>query len=374
MGVIKGTARLDSKTKNLVKRLQPGDIAIINHQDLDEVSAQALTDAKVRAVINTSTSLSCEYPNLGPLRLAQAGIYQLDNVAEELMEKIKEGDIIEIEGNVISKPGSWKCTGTVLDIKDILEKMEHTKKNIGIVLEKFVQNTIRHASQEQSFFLGDIQVPDINTSFKKRHSLIVVRGQNHKEDLAAIRSYIEDVKPVLIGVDGGADALREYGYYPDIIIGDMDSISDDTLKIGAEIIVHAYPDGRAPGLNRINQLGLNALTFSAPGTSEDIAMLLAYHKGTELIVAVGSHSNIIDFLDKGRKGMASTFLVRLKVGSILVDAKGVNKLYKRDIKLRYLAELVGAALLTFFILAFQVPVTRQLFRVIWLKLKILSGI
>lgn len=374
MPVIRGTARLDMKTKNLVKRLQPGDIAIINHKELDQVCAQALVDSKVKAVVNAAPSLSEDYPNLGPLTIVRAGIYLLDSVGPEVMERIREDSPVEIAGTQVREPGGWVGEGTVLTLDEIEQKMENAKKNIGMVLEKFVQNTIEYAQQEQGLLLGDIPVPKTTTRFEHRHTLIVVRGQNYKEDLAAIRSYIEEVKPVLVGVDGGADALREFGYKPDIVIGDMDSISDETLKCGAEIIVHAYPDGRAPGLARVSKLGLQAVTFPAPGTSEDIAMLLAYHKGTELIVAVGTHTNLIEFLDKGRKGMSSTFLVRLKVGSVLVDAKGVNKLYKRKVKFRYLAELIAAASLTFAIIAYQLPVTRQLLRVFWLKLKLAFGI
>lgn len=374
MTVIRGTARRDRKTKNLVKRLLPGDIAIINHQDLDIVCAQALVDAKVKAVVNAAPSLSENYPNLGPLTILNAGIYLLDNVGLDVMEKVQEKEIVEISGDIITVPGRWSGRGNFLTLKKVEQKMKEANKNIGMVLESFVQNTIEYAQQEQGLLLGDVVVPDTKTVFGKRHTLIVVRGQTYKDDLAAIRSYIAEVKPILVGVDGGADALREFGYKPDVIIGDMDSISDDTLKCGAELIVHAYPDGRAPGLERIRNLGLNALTFPSPGTSEDIAMLLAYHKGTELIVAVGTHSSMFEFLDKGRKGMASTFLVRLKVGSVLVDAKGVNKLYKTKVKFRYLAELVAAASVTFSIVAYQFPVTRQLLRVIWLKLKIALGI
>ncbi|MHB9094452.1 MAG: putative cytokinetic ring protein SteA [Eubacteriales bacterium] len=375
MAVIRGIARLDRKTKNLVKRLQPGEIAVINHKDLDEVCAQALVDAKVKAVVNASPSLSKNYPNPGPLTLIKAGIYLLDNVGLDVMEKVREESIVEISGDEITVHKEWTGRGNVLTFEKIEKQMEDAKKNIGMVLEKFVQNTIEYARQEQGLLLGDIPVPGTRTVFEKRHTLIVVRGQNYKDDLAAIRSYIEEVKPVLVGVDGGADALREFGYQPDIIIGDMDSISDDALKCGAEIIVHAYPDGRAPGMGIINKLGLKAITFPAPGTSEDIAMLLAYHKGTELIVALGTHTNPIEFLDKGRQGMASTFLVRIKVGSILVDAKGVNKLYRRKVKFRYLAELVAAASVTVAIVAYQLfPVTRQLLRVFWLKLKVALGI
>jgi uncharacterized membrane-anchored protein len=374
MQLIRGNARVDRRTKNLVKRLQPNEIAIINHEDLDEVCAEALVEAKVKAVVNAAPSISGKYPNLGPLTLAEAGVYLLDNVGMEVMEKVREGDAVEIIGNRITVRDRWTGRGEVLDLAKVKAKMEATKQNLGIMLEKFVQNTIEYAQQEQSMILGDVRVPPIRTVIKGRHTLIVVRGQNYKDDLSAIKSYIEEIRPVLIGVDGGADALREFGYCPDIIIGDMDSISDETLKCGAEIVVHAYPDGRAPGLARVEKLGLKAVTFPAPGTSEDIAMLLAYHRGTELIVAVGTHSNMIDFLEKGRSGMASTFLVRLKVGSILVDAKGVNKLYRRSIKFKHLAGIVAAALLPFALIAMTAPATRQYLRIVWIKLKFLLGV
>ncbi len=374
MHLVKGIARIDIRTKNLVKRLQPNEIAIINHEDLDEVCAEALVEAKVKAVVNAAQSISGKYPNLGPLTLAEAGIYLLDNVGLEVMEKIREGDAVEIKGSLIIGPSHWSGHGDVLDLAKVKVKMEATKKNMGMMLEKFVQNTIEYAKQEQGMILGDVQVPPTKAVFKGRHTLIVVRGQNYKDDLSAIKSYIEDVRPVLVGVDGGADALREFGYCPDIIIGDMDSISDDTLRCGAEIVVHAYPDGRAPGLARVHELGLQAVTFPAPGTSEDIAMLMAYHRGTELIVAVGTHSNMIDFLEKGRSGMASTFLVRLKVGSVLVDAKGVNKLYRRNIKVKYLAGIIAAALIPFALIAVTAPTTRQFIRIIWINLKYLLGV
>ncbi|HHV82143.1 MAG TPA: hypothetical protein GXX43_00515, partial [Tepidanaerobacter syntrophicus] len=196
---------------------------------------------------------------------------------------------------------------------------------------------------------------------------------NYKEDLAAIKTYIDEVRPVLIGVDGGADALLEYGYTPDIIIGDMDSVSDNTLRICKEkdIVVHAYPDGRSPGLERIKKLGLDAKIFTSPGTSEDIAMLLAYEKGADLIVAVGTHSSMIDFLEKGRKGMGSTFLVRLKVGSILVDAKGVSKLYNQRLRPSYMLGIFAAALVPILVIFNISPPIKHALKLLELRLKML---
>ncbi|MDN5294384.1 MAG: hypothetical protein PWQ91_484 [Eubacteriales bacterium] len=362
---------MDRRTKNLVKRLQPGEIAVIDHEDLDEVAAESLLACRVKAVINAAPSISGRYPTQGPLVLVEGGVLLLDEVGKEIMEIIQEEDEIEIIGDGVFRNGKLLARGTVLTPEMIRKKLEETRANMGKVLEEFVRNTLQYAQREQELILGPLNIPDTRVKIRGRHVLIVVRGQNYKEDLQAIRTYISEMKPVLIGVDGGADALREMGYQPDIIIGDMDSISDETLRSGAEIIVHAYPDGRAPGLARVEKLGLSAKVFPAPGTSEDIAMLLAYEKGAELIVAVGTHSSMIDFLEKGRKGMASTFLVRLKVGSILVDAKGVSKLYRQPLRLRYLAEIVAAALIPVFIVALASPTVRSTLHLLWLKFKVL---
>lgn len=371
---IKGTVKLDARTKNLVKRLQPGDIAVINHRELDKVAAESLINAKVKAVINVVPSLSEDYPNLGPLTLLEAGIPLIDDAGIELFELLTEGDKVEVIDGHIYCQEKFLASGQVLYKDYVLKKMEESKKNVNKTLSRFVQNTLDYAQNEIDLICKDLPMPEVQTNFKHRHTLIVVRGHNYKEDLIAIKSYIDEVKPVIIGVDGGADALLEFGYTPDIIIGDMDSISDSTLKCGAELIVHAYPDGRAPGLARIEKLGLKAKIFRARGTSEDIAMLLAYEKGTELIVAVGTHSNMLEFLEKGRKGMASTFLVRLKVGSILVDAKGVNKLYRSPMRAKYLAQVVLAAMVPLAVVMVIAPPTRELLRLIYIQFRILLGI
>ena len=345
---IKGTVRLDKKTKDLAKRLRPGDIALINHEDIDATAAQMLVDARVRAVINAAKSCSGRYPNLGPRILLEAGIPIIDNAGDHLFKGLREGDQIEIIDGAIYRNGDTIAQGNVLDLDEVYRLIEQARSNLGNVLEEFARNTLSYVSRERSILLDPANLPDIKTQINGRHALVVVRGENYKEDLAIIRTYIRDVRPVLIGVDGGADAILEMGLKPDIIIGDMDSVSDRALKCGAELIVHAYASGEAPGLQRVKKLGLQATICSVPGTSEDLALLLAYEKGAEVIVAVGTHSNLIDFLDKGRKGMSSTFLVRLKVGNRLVDARGVSKLYRAQPSVRYIGLLAMAALVSLF--------------------------
>jgi uncharacterized membrane-anchored protein len=372
--MINGKAKVDKRTKNLVKRLCAHDIAIIDHADLDEVAAEGLIDCRPRAVVNASSSITGKYPNTGPLTLLRAGVPLIDEAGPAVMSEIADGDEVTISSGGIFCGKRKIADGVWLSDEIVMKKMAASQENLKVELAKFVDNTLDYAQREQGLILGDYPVPVTRTRFKGRHVLIVVRGQGYHDDIMAIKSYIDEVKPVLVGVDGGADGLVELGYRPDMIVGDMDSVTDHTLCCGAEIVVHAYPDGRAPGLKRVQRLGQKATIFPAPGTSEDIAMLLAYDKGANLIVAVGTHSNMIDFLEKGRSGMASTFLVRLKVGSILVDAKGVSRLYRQNLRIRQLVEIVLAAMIPLIIVAVASPTTRQYFQLLLIQLKLLLRI
>ena len=368
---VEAPIKVDRKTKRLAKRLIGGEIAVINHIDIDEVAANSLVEGKIKLVINAAESISGRYPNKGPGILAEKNILIIDNVGQEVFNELKEGQIIQVVDGSIYRDGELIGQGEVLDKEVVSHKLKKAYDNLAVELDRFIDNTIEYAKKEKGFILGEIEIPVVKTKYKDRHVLIVVRGQDYKEDLGTILSYIEEVKPILVGVDGGADALLEFGYKPDVIVGDMDSVSDEALKEAKEIIVHAYTDGRAPGLKRVQDLGLDAIVFPAPGTSEDIAMLIAYEYKAELIVALGTHSNMIDFLEKGRKGMASTFLVRLKIGSKLIDAKGVNLLYKSKLKIKYIWALLLAALFPILMLAYTSPSVRYFIDLIQLKLRLL---
>ncbi len=371
---VSGRARIDRRTKNLVQRLKKKDIAIINHDDIDEVAANALIDIRPRAIINAQPSITGKYPARGIYKILKAGIPVLDEVGETIFEKLREGILIEIRGDKVFWGNKAIATGRELKFEDVQVKLRKANENIQVELDNFVENTLEYAKKEKDILLGNLEVPLLDTNMLNRHVLIVVRGSSYKEDLRTINSYIQEERPVLIGVDGGADALLEFGLKPDIIVGDMDSVSDAALHSGAEIVVHAYADGSAPGLERVESMGLTARTFPMPGTSEDIAMIMAWENGASLIVAVGSHSNMIDFLEKGRKGMGSTFLVRLKVGSILVDARGVNQLYKQHLQTKYLFQLLIAAMIPILIILWVSPATKPFFRLVILQFKLLFGI
>lgn len=341
---LSGPARVDRRTKDLTKRLRPGDIAVIDHEDLDRVSAEALVACKPAAVVNASTSISGRYPNLGPEILVAAGIPLLDHAGPDVMA-IKDGTELTLEDGAVRTDESTVATATVLDNDAVQEAMTLARAGLSDQLEAFAQNTMDYLRKERELLFDGVGVPDITTELDGRHALIVVRGYHYKEDLDTLRHYIREYKPILIGVDGGADALIEARHKPDLIVGDMDSVSDDALRCGAEIVVHAYRDGRAPGLERVRSLGVEPVVFPATGTSEDVAMLLADDKGATLIVAVGTHVTLVEFLDKGRHGMASTFLTRLRVGGKLVDAKGVSRLYRARISGLSLLVMVTVGLL-----------------------------
>lgn len=324
---ILGTARVDRRTKNLVHRISPGEIAVISHSDLDAPCASALVEKRVAAVVNTQRSLSGRFPHAGPGLLLRAGIPLIDDVGDGALERLGDGDPLEIiDGSVYSKR-ALIGTGKLLTASALQQQLEEAKRNVTAQLADFVENTLSYVSREQALLFSPTALPDLRTPISGRHCLIVVRGPGAARDLHAIHSYINAAHPVVIGVDGGADLLRQEGYRSHIIIGDMDSVSDAALRSGADLIVHAYPNGQAPGLARLESLGLSASVLSSRGTSEDVAMLLAYEKGAELIAAVGTHFSLTEFLEKARGGMSSTFLVRLKVGSILIDAKGISRLY-----------------------------------------------
>lgn len=371
---IKGRLKKDKKTKNLTKRLKPGDIALIAHKDLDEIAALSLVEKKVKCVINVEKTISGRYPNQGPSILLDANIPIFETCNKDIFDIVREGDIIEIVDETIFYKGEKIGDCILLDEEKIEELLSIGYANIETELERFIENTLEYAKKEKGLVTGNIPIPKTKTKIKGKHVLVVVRGKDYKRDLEAIRSYINEVKPVLIGVDGGGDALLEFGYTPHIVVGDMDSISDKCLKDAKEIVVHAYPDGRAPGMKRVEDLGLEATIFPAPGTSEDIAFLLAYANGADLIVAVGSHSNMIDFLEKGRSGMSSTFLVRLKVGSKLVDAKGVNKLYQSSFKLKYVIGIAIAALIPIMTITSMHPLMRELMLLFKIRIRMMLGL
>jgi uncharacterized membrane-anchored protein len=352
---IVGVARVDRRTKKITKRLNPGEIAIIDHSDLDRVSAEELIRKRVAAVVNAAVSITGRYPNLGPQLLLDAGIPVVDGVGQEILVKITDGAVVRLDTETLYLGDTVVAKGTPLTQELVDAAMAEARSMVAVQIESFAANTLEFLRREHELLTNGIPAPDMETDMAGRHVLVVVRGYHYREDLAALRPYIREYKPVMVGVDGGADALIEAGYLPDAIFGDMDSVSDEALCCGSELVVHAYPDGRAPGLARVHELGLDAVTCPAPGTSEDIALLVADAKGASLIAVVGTHHTLEEFLDKGRPGMSSTFITHLRVAGKLVNARGVHQLYQSRISGWSLLVLVLAAAVTVLVAVLSSP-------------------
>jgi uncharacterized membrane-anchored protein len=352
---LQAPARLDRRTKNLTRRIVPGDIAIIDHADLDRVGAESLIRRQVSAVVNAAQSISGRYPNLGPQLLVEAGIPLVDDVGPDVFDHVKEGQTVRLDGDTLYLGDVIVAKGTVQTAESVAGDMASAKEGLADQLRGFMANTVDYINRDFELLIDGIRLPELRTRLEGRHALVVARGYRHREDLKALRSYIREFKPVVIAVDGGANALLDAGYRPDMIVGDMDSVSDKALKCGAELVVHAYPNGYAPGLPRVQDLGLESVLCPASGTSEDVAALLADEAGATLIVAVGMRFSLVEFLDKGRSGMASAVLTRIRVGDKIVDAKGVSRLYQSRISAWALVLLGLAAVATVLVTIASLP-------------------
>jgi uncharacterized membrane-anchored protein len=370
-----GRVRPGKRTKLLTKTLEPGDIALIDHRDIDRVSGEELVRRRVSCVLNAAASSTGEYPNVGPNLIVAAGVHLVDFPADvDLFEAFKDGETITVRGGEVLRDGEVVARGEVQTSELVAAKYETAKAQVGQALERFAENTMQHIRQESELLSGKLDLPELDTIFRDRPVLVVVRGVGHQRDLKALRTYIRDEKPLLLGVDGGADALIDEGYRPDMIVGDMDSAGDRVLGCGAELIVHAYTDGRAPGRERLERLGVPFKVVAAAGTSEDIAMLMAAEEGASLIVTVGAHFNLVEFLDKNRKGMASTFLTRVRIGEILIDAKGVSRLYRPRPSTDAIGGVLAAGLLALVVVVLATPSLKNVLDLVWLKLKVTLGI
>jgi len=364
-----GTAKLDKRTKDLVRRLDARDIAIIHHADLDRVSAEELVASGVRVVVNCAESQTGRFPNPGPLTLVRGGVKLVDAPGAELFDQVSDGDRLTVRGGSVFRNGTCLASGRVLQAMELDNALVAQKARVTEALEAFAENTMRYLRDEGRLLSEGVDFPMLTTRMRDRHALVVARGPGMKRDLRMVLPYIRDFKPVLVAVDGGADALLEAGLKPDVIVGDMDSVSDRALQSGAEILVHAYRDGIAPGAARFDKLGVRYQVVSMPGISEDIALLLAYEKGAELIVAVGTHFNLIEFLERDRAGMSSTFVTRLKVGEILVDAKGVSRLFSRRVGLWPFVLFAVAGLMAVVVAILVSPTLRHLIELIGIRLR-----
>lgn len=324
---VSGPAMLDRRTRTLVKRLRPGDIAVVDHVDIDRASAVALADAGVAAVLNLAPSISGRYPNLGPQILLDADLVLLDEVDAEIFTAISDGDVVRIDGDTVYVENEAVATGVRQDRDSVAASLEASRDGMASQLEAFGANAVEHLRRDQRLLLDGDGIPAPKTAMEGRQVMVVLRAFDYVHDLRRLKTFIKENSPVLVGVDAGADALLAAGHRPHLVVTSGEDISDRALRCGAEVVAHTSA-GRPRAIDRLERLGIAHEPFVTSGTSEDAALLLAHAGGAQLIVTVGSHASFVEFLDKGRSGMASSFLTRAAVGSRLVDAKAVAELYQ----------------------------------------------
>jgi uncharacterized membrane-anchored protein len=324
-----GVARVGTRTRDLAKRLRPGEIAVIDHLDIDKVTAQALIAAGVIAIVNASPSSSGRYPNLGPEVIVGAGVILLDRVGPEILRLVEDGETLRLDGDTIFRGEVPLAAGGLLTPESVHATMETARTGLRVQLESFTANAAEHLRRERDLLLDGAGIPATRTVIDGRPVLVVVNGSGWQEDIASIRHWIREAKPVLIGIDEGADALLHLGLHPDIVLGELESVSELALTSGAELVLHVARDGRAPALPRLEELGADYTVFRATGTGEDLALLLADSAGADLVVLAGSHTTLAEFIDHGRAEMPGAFLVRLRLGSKLVDARTITAVHQR---------------------------------------------
>jgi uncharacterized membrane-anchored protein len=343
---VTGTARVDRDIDRLLRRLEPGDIVVLDVLDLDRVTADALVDANIAGVVNASPSISGRYPNLGPEVLVANGIALIDETGPEVFKKVKDGAKVRLHNGGVYSGDRRLVLGLERTDSDINEMMHEAKSGLVAQLEAFAGNTIEFIRSESPLLIDGVGIPDIDVDLRRRHVVVVAEEPDAAADLKALKPFIKEYQPVLIGVGSGADLIRKAGYRPQLIVGDPENISAEVLKCGAQVVLPADADGHAPGLERIQDLGVGAMTFPAAGSAADLALLLADHHGAALIVTVGHTANIEEFFDRTRQqSNPSTFLTRLKVGEKLVDGKAVATLYRSRISGGAVAMLVLAMLI-----------------------------
>lgn len=326
---VTGTARVDKDTTRLLRRIGPGDVVVCDELDLDRTTADLLVEAGVAAVVNASPFISGRYPNLGPEVLAAAGIELVDDAGKEVFARIKDGAKVRVHEGVVYAGERELAEGDELTDTDVTSRMLAARSGLVDHLEAFAGNTIEFIRVESPLLIDGVGIPDVEVNLNNRHVVAVSDGADHAEDLKRLKPFIKEYAPVLIGVNRGADALVKAGYRPDLVVGDPEMITTNTLRSGAQVVLPAAPDGHAPGLERIQDLGIGAMTFPATGSAADLALIIADHHGASLIVSVGHSASLEEFFDAGRReSNPSTFLTRLKVGNKLVDGKAVATLYR----------------------------------------------
>jgi uncharacterized membrane-anchored protein len=336
-----GTARVERRTRLLLPRLRPGDVAVVDHLDMDRATAQGLVDAGVQAVVNAAPMISGRYANLGPEVLTAAGVVLVDGIGVPGLAAIKDGSRVRLHDATVYVDDEAVATGRVVDADTVRAEMAEARTGLATQLETFTHNSTEFLRREQDLLLHGRGLPRPATRIAGRPVVVVVRGHEFAAELEAIRPYLREQEPVLIGVERGADALVEAGYRPDIVVlsggeDDAERPSAKTLRGARDVVVRVDRGGDRSATDALERLGVRPLRLESAATPEDAALILADAGNASVIVGVGMHATLDEFLDRQRSGLASTYLTRLKVGPRLVDATALPQLYSGRVRPRHL--------------------------------------
>jgi uncharacterized membrane-anchored protein len=357
---VTGPARIAPDAPAVVGRLRPGDIAVIDQMDLDRASAEALVAARPSAVLNATRSISGRYPNLGPQTLVAAGVPLIDDLGPDVLS-VQDGHSLRVIAGAVYDDDTLLAEGDVQTAESVAEAMAAARAGLAAQLQAFAANGVAYLRDEQALLLEGDGVPQLRTRIQGRPVLVVAPGQKAAGDLKAVKRFVREHRPVLVGVDGGADVLLAAGLKPDVVLGDLDQVSEAALTGGAELVVRVPRTGAAPGLARLQRLDLAHVTYRSGGTAADAALLLADTRGAELVVGVGTRVGLLDLVDSGREAMAGTVLTRLRVGATLVDAGAVARLYRHRISTWQVLLLALAALVALGVALAVTPAGQDLY-------------
>ncbi len=353
---VTGQVRLGPTVREVLRRINTGDIALIDAVDLDLVTADELIRVGVGAVVNVAASISGRYPALGAARLVEAGVPLLDDVGHAVIGRVSDGDVVRVVGRELCVGHRVIAEGLAQTPESVAAATADAQSGLRAQLEAFAGSSRGFLLSEQALVLDGVGLPPIRAAIEGRPVLVVSRGPRDEADLEALTLWIREERPLLVGVGAGADVLLRAGHTPDLVIGDMDDVSDDALRCGAELVVHGYRDGRALGLDRARVHQLAPVIFEADMTSDDLALLMALHGGASMVVSAGAADSLVELLDRDRAGMTSTVMTRLRLGGLLVDAGGVAQLYRSRLSRWALAFLVLAGLLALAVSVLVTPV------------------
>ncbi len=340
-----GIARVDRRTDALLRRLRPGEIAVLDQIDLDRPTAEALVAAEVAAVVNASPSISGRFPNLGPQILVTAGIPLVDDAGADMLRAVRDGARVRLHEGVLYAGEQPLGEGRTQTDDSVADALAEAKSGLTHQLEAFAANTIEFMRRERALLLDGHGVPDVEVDLAGRQVVVVGPGHEAESVLRRLKGFIREYRPVLVGVGAGADTLVAAKYRPDLVLADPSEVSNEALTSGGDVVVPAFADGHAPGLHRVQDLGASAVTFPSMANPEDLALLLAHHHGAQMIVTVGLSASMAEFLDRGRSGSnASTFLTRLQTGGSVVDGELIASMYRSRTSFGPVLLLILAAL------------------------------